>query len=624
MPDPTPLTGAEVVVGCVTESNPKYLAQTLRLVQSIRWFGGGLAQSRILVCAAEHLDSAARRALEQLDCEIHIVPRLHRRNPPSNRLQWFELGWNGPEEILLTLDCDTIVVRDPLPLLHRDGFQAKVAPLPTVTHEVFERLFAHYGMPLPARSYTTGYTGTPTIPYFNAGVIAMPRDVARKFVPSWRRFNCELADHPELVAPCAKHLHQAALALALAETGVPVRELPVELNFQLNMTQFPSPPAYLKTDPTIIHYHQLASGDGYVLPTLFPGAQKRIEQFNSRLREERARHPQAHAQPIAVLGMHRSGTSVVANVLSRMGAYCGDREDLTAPDVHNPAGYWERRDVVRVNDDVLQALDADWREPAAAEIAELHPDARHGFVERTKEIARVLDAHGTWMVKDPRLSLLLPLWREAIPNPTCVLVWRDPDAVARSLRTRDGLPLPIGLALWEEYTRSQLEVSEGLPRVLICYDELIADPLACITQLHASLAAAGVRGLKMLSQEELGMIVEPALDRQSGGEPALLTKGQEELRASLRSGAALRGKPAPIDPQTREMLVAYVRHERAEGRFVVNAEVRQLDRLLAEVFASRSWKIGFAVTRLLRKLRPSHEPTALERWEKIRARRQNL
>ncbi len=40
------------------------------------------------------------------------------------------------------LDCDTLIVRDPLPLLRRAVFQAKVAPLPTVTREVFERLFA--------------------------------------------------------------------------------------------------------------------------------------------------------------------------------------------------------------------------------------------------------------------------------------------------------------------------------------------------------------------------------------------------------------------------------------------------------------------------------------------------
>jgi hypothetical protein len=119
MSDSAPLRADEVVVGCVTENNPKYLGQTLRLLQSIRWFGGELAQSRVVVGAVEQIDPRARRAFEALAAEVRIVPQFDARNPPGNRLQVFEELYPSAEENFLVLDCDTIVVRDPLPMPFR-------------------------------------------------------------------------------------------------------------------------------------------------------------------------------------------------------------------------------------------------------------------------------------------------------------------------------------------------------------------------------------------------------------------------------------------------------------------------------------------------------------------------
>src|SRR5205807_1349023 len=124
MPDPAPIRADEIVVGCVTEDNPKYLGQTMRLLQSIRWFGGELARSRVVVGAVEQIDPRARRAFEALDAEIRVVQRFDARNAPGNRLQMFDELYAGPEQNFFMLDCDTIIVRDPLSLLRRGVFQA--------------------------------------------------------------------------------------------------------------------------------------------------------------------------------------------------------------------------------------------------------------------------------------------------------------------------------------------------------------------------------------------------------------------------------------------------------------------------------------------------------------------
>jgi hypothetical protein len=615
------LPAGEVVAGFVTENTPKFLGQALRLVQSIRWFAGELARSRVVVGVVEQIDPRARRSLERYDAEVRVVSRFHPANPTANRLAMFAELAKGPESHYLMLDSDTLVVQDPLPHLRRDLFQAKVAPFPTVTHEVFERLFAHFALPLPARTYTTGYSGTPTIPYFNAGVISIPRALAERLEPEWRRLNTALADEPRLAAPCEKHMHQAALALALASTKIPVAAFDAEMNYQVNATEYPTPRGYAEIDPVIIHYHDRVDREGKLIRVPFPKAQERIERFHGRLAEENARDvamparesaaPHEVGKQIAVIGMHRSGTSLVAQLLTAMGAYAGETHDLTPPDVFNPRGYWELRDALTLDDDVLAAMNANWREPAEADLGRLSEAVRRDFVERARAIARSLDAHGTWVVKEPRMTLVFPIWREALERPLCVLVWREPAAVARSLEHRDGLPFIIGLALWEEYTRAMLACTIGLPRVLVSYQDLMRDPAACSAEL------AKAAELQTPGENELRAIIDPSLDHNSGDDDGLLNRHQLKLRDALIDRSAMEWTNVPpIDPETRNLLSSFWVEARENAPLW--KKTRDLGLLLDSVFASRSWRIGFAITRLWRTVRRSQEETAVDRWKRIR------
>ena len=51
---------------------------------------------------------------------------------------------------------------------------------------------------------------------------------------------------------------------------------------------------------------------------------------------------------------------------------------------------------------------------------------------------------------------------------------------------------------------------------------------------------------------------------------------------------------------------------------ILREEVGERAMLLEAIFSSRSWRLGFAITRLWRKLVPSSEPTAEERWSRMR------
>ena len=58
--------------------------------------------------------------------------------------------------------------------------------------------------------------------------------------------------------------------------------------------------------------------------------------------------------PIIVLGMHRSGTSLLTRALMECGLYLGEEGDLVSPhEADNPEGYWEHKQVVSINDRIL-------------------------------------------------------------------------------------------------------------------------------------------------------------------------------------------------------------------------------------------------------------------------------
>jgi hypothetical protein len=623
-----PVRVNDVVVGLLTENTLRMLTQAIRLVRSIRWFGGELAGVRIVVCGVGPLESTARETLEALGVEIRTVSRFHPANPTGNRHQLLAELLDAPEEILFLLDCDTIVVQDPLPYLSGVAVQAKIAPTPTVSDEVFERLFAHFGLTKPARSYVASLSGTLTIPYFNAGVLAIPKALARTLAPAWRKYNLVLADHPELVAPCQRHMHQASLSLALVETGVPHAEWPAAMNFQINATHVPPPPGFAETDPVILHYHYLATDDGLLLPCPYPAAQARIEKYHERMNAEglvratglvqEARVEEARAEkawesrPIVVLGMHRSGTSVVTQLIHAMGAYAGQPDELMPADMFNPTGFWEHGAAVEIDTEILDALGADWSDIRAVEISRLSEEQRAGFIARARRLVQSLQGRGAFVLKDPRMSLLFPLWQEALTNPVCVIVWREPMAVARSLTTRDRLPLLISLAVWDHYNRRVLRDTEGLPRVLVSYEELLAEPDRVVRKLHAELTALGMEGLRVPSGENLEQIVKSDFNR-SGRAPAapILDGDQRALLADLRSGAVLRGSVGPTPAHRFEILARFDEID------ALKQDVADRDQLLGAVFESRSWRLGHWLTGVLRLLRPG-TISAVDRWREMR------
>jgi archaellum component FlaC len=222
-----------------------------------------------------------------------------------------------------------------------------------------------------------------------------------------------------------------------------------------------------------------------------------------------------------VIGMHRSGTSVLARLLNLMGVYFGPEGIGTGANPENPKGFWERRDVRALNDFVLQSAGHDWDRVCRLDVDALPGPVVEEFTRRASQIVLSMDAHRPWMIKEPRLCLLMPLWRRVLEVPVCVHILRHPVEVAASLQTRNQIPIEAGLALWEHYNRSGRAAMRGLPAVTVRHGDLLARPVEETARLLHVLEALGVRGLTLPAAAEIESFVDPNLYRERKEKPEL-------------------------------------------------------------------------------------------------------
>jgi hypothetical protein len=192
--------------------------------------------------------------------------------------------------------------------------------------------------------------------------------------------------------------------------------------------------------------------------------------------------------------MHRSGTSALTGALGHLGLGLPAAEDLVAGRYDNPVHY-ESQALTDFDDALLAALGGSWSAPPTLDPGWQNTPAVLAVTRGATAAARRAFPHdGPVVWKDPRLCLVLPVWRTLLQAPVVpVFVWRAPLAVARSLRSRQGFALSLGLALWERYTRDALAGLAGHPGYILSYENLLADPRAALGDLaHWLVDARGV------------------------------------------------------------------------------------------------------------------------------------
>ena len=141
---------------------------------------------------------------------------------------------------------------------------------------------------------------------------------------------------------------------------------------------------------------------------------------------------------IIILGCPRSGTSLVANLVRSAGYDVDDNgsQRLMKPNkLYNPDGYFERIDIVQLNDCLIKEIGEKYNFlncPSLTEIISYTYSANQNL----NNIREKLISNNGWSLKDSRLAFTLHLYR--LQNINIIKVLRDRNAVKKSMQNHYG------------------------------------------------------------------------------------------------------------------------------------------------------------------------------------------
>jgi glycosyltransferase involved in cell wall biosynthesis len=195
---------------------------------------------------------------------------------------------------------------------------------------------------------------------------------------------------------------------------------------------------------------------------------------------------------VVVLGMHRGGTSAVTRALDCVGVSLGEKHLQANED--NKKGFWEDREVVSLNEEVLAAIDQSWFSLRSLSDSDVKALENAGLIKRASSLLQErLCVNPRFGFKDPRTTKLLAFWRRVFESqgwrPFYVFVVRNPKSIVRSLLERDQFSYEHSYLLWLEYVLSALSHSDLHNTLLIDYDELLANPRSELNRLAGFLKA---------------------------------------------------------------------------------------------------------------------------------------
>jgi hypothetical protein len=276
-----------------------------------------------------------------------------------------------------------------------------------------------------------------------------------------------------------------------------------------------------------------------------------------------------------VMGMHRSGTSMVAGMLARCGMQVGPSHELLGPSTENPTGYFERRAMVLVDDAVLDALGLAWDHvPHLPREGWVDDPAVEPLLDQARRIVEAFSADAPWGFKDPRASLLLELWEQAAGEQmACVVCVRNPLDVAASLARRGGMSQRLAMQLWARYTDAALMHARTRRHVVTHYDAYFEDAAAELQRVCSAIGLdPGSEVLHEATQlgderHRHGSSGLAALVRSSAPAEvvalyleALVAAGPVMARVGARDELGVQDDGEPLD---RDETIAWVREFRA-------------------------------------------------------------
>ena len=193
---------------------------------------------------------------------------------------------------------------------------------------------------------------------------------------------------------------------------------------------------------------------------------------------------------VIVLGMHRSGTSLVTGSLEDAGLNLGEVNNAA---LFNRKGNKENETIRDLNDSLLARNGAAWNAPPNRQLQWGRADEEwaRSLIEPYQYAAR------PWGFKDPRTIWTVEGWLRLLPNACLIGVFRHPSLVVRSLtaRTADlAVETDEALRLWCAYNSELIRLHQKYRFPILHYsseEKLYDDFITPLTDFARSLGLTG-------------------------------------------------------------------------------------------------------------------------------------
>lgn len=182
---------------------------------------------------------------------------------------------------------------------------------------------------------------------------------------------------------------------------------------------------------------------------------------------------------ILIVGMHRSGTSIFSNLMWQSGFALGKNIDR-APKISNETGHWEHKEITNIQESLLTLLlGAYWNRADEIDLPQdwlSWPETQAAKAQLVDLIKKESTDNKPLLIKDPRTTLLLPLWyeigTELNASLSIIACLRDPNQIAASLKKRDNVHYEDSIRIWLRHYQSLLRDTE-CSFYTVRYEELL-------------------------------------------------------------------------------------------------------------------------------------------------------
>ncbi len=240
-----------------------------------------------------------------------------------------------------------------------------------------------------------------------------------------------------------------------------------------------------------------------------------------------------------VLGMHKSGTTLVSQLLHRSGIDMGDGfEDGRSYDQGNQ---WERREAYLVNLDLVGGREtAYFSLHHYREIKGLPSSAQASAMREL--ILQCASKGGHWGFKEPLTCLTYTAWKSVLPPHRVVGVYRNPLEVMNHYMnkykggfSRADIAWRV-LRAWSQYNKGMMTAVEaaGPDGIVVRYEELMAEDSDFATlEKFIGLPLVDIRSpaqYRAASKNPLYGLIDPVMGIASGQRPSRILEKLEEMR----------------------------------------------------------------------------------------------